>query len=330
MPAIKRCIAIYPPMLDLFSTVEKTFLKENKVAINTIVSYSGEKHEDIHAYMMNKLENKREDLTFQAGGATFNTQKILSEWMDCYFFGIVGCDSYGEIIEKKMRGTKVNIYLDKRSKFSTAWAYVFINEDQRTIIANQDKSVCYSEKAKKSIYSLVNSNTIFYFVSFMFFLENIVSDCMSIYREKKRIGFCSVVNLSSEEIVRLFREEIIQIIKMSDFIIGNKTEYFELSGAKDEDSLLSWLDNLNVAYAITDGPGEVVGKIPNGPLRRVMPASLPENAITNGAGDSFAAGFIGGLNGKSYSELVDILPLLEKGVQTSQNFIKSQGKVVEV
>lgn len=321
MPVLKRCVAIYPPMLDLFISVESDFLEKNGIEINTIVSYSKEKHGSVEKYIASKIEKNKDELTSRAGGATFNTQKILSKWMECFFFGIIGGDSYGSLIEEKMQGTDVNIYLDKRDTYSTAWAYVFITEDKRTLLANQDKNVCYSEKAKERIYSLVENGTVFYFVSFMFFLPNVVADFMPIYKEKETIGFCSIINLSSEEIVRTFRDRIMEIISISDFIIGNFSEYCELSGAKDQASLIEWADSLNIGYAVTDGPGEVFGRIPGGPLRRVSPTLLLGNINTNGAGDSFAAGFIGGLANKDYRGITDILPLLQKGVESSYSHI---------
>ncbi|KAI5188966.1 adenosine kinase [Nematocida minor] len=326
MLALKRCVAIYPPMLDLFANIDKQFLDKHRVEINAIVSYCEEKHHGIQEYVADTMQNSPDDFTFRAGGATFNTQKILSEWMECYFFGIVGHDSYGSIIEEKMKGTRVKIYLDKSSVFSTPWAYVFITEDQRTIVAKQDKNVRYSETAKQRIHALIDSQTVFYFVSFMFFLENIVEECMAMYKNKNSLGFCSIVNLSSEEIVSTFKEKIMEIIRVSDFVIGNKAEYYALSGTQDEESLLSWIDSLDIAYAITDGPGEVIGRIPGGPLRRVTPACVPGNCNTNGAGDSFAAGFIGSLSGKAHKEVRDILPLLEKGIEASYIHIKSLEK----
>ncbi|KAH9386288.1 adenosine kinase [Nematocida major] len=327
MVALKKCVAIYPPMLDLFFNVNADFLEANEIEPNAIVGYSTEKHQKLHEGMMALLENGEKPIVFRAGGATFNTQKVLSQWMDCYFFGIVGSDRYGEIIEQKMQGTAVNICLDKRERFSTAWAYVFICGDKRANLAYQDKSVCYSSGAKEKICSLISKDTVFYFVSFMFFLDNVVSDCIELYKKKNEIGFCSVVNLSSEEIARMFRPRILEIIKMSDFIIGNKEEYFALSGCTDIDSLLAWLDTLGVAYAITDGPGEVLGKAPGGPLRKTLPFNVPADSVTNGAGDSFAAGFIGGLEGcTNPAGITDILPLLEKGASASYSHIKSLKK----
>ncbi|EIJ87208.1 adenosine kinase [Nematocida parisii] len=325
MRTIKRCIAIYPPMLDIFVNIEESFLLENGVALDAIVSYSEKEHHTIHDYVMKSIKTKNNSFTFRAGGATFNTQKILSNWLQCYFFGIIGCDAYGEIIEEKMQNTKVNIYLDKRDKFSTSWAYVFINNDKRANIALQDSSVCYSDKAKAEIERLVDGNTVFYFVSFMFVLPNIVKDYMAVHINKEKIGFCAIINLSSQEMVSLFRSEILEMIRLSDFIIGNKSEYYELSKTDNEESLIEWLDTLNVAYAITDGSEDVIGKIPNGPLRRVSPKPVSHNAFTNGAGDSFAAGFIGALKNKEYKEIVDILPLLQNGVDASYQHITSRG-----
>lgn len=326
MAVLKRCVAIYPPMLDLFVEIESDFLEKNSIEINTIVSYSEEKHSSVQKYVSNKIEKNREELVFRAGGATFNTQKILSKWMECFFFGIIGCDSYGSLIEEKMQGTQVKIYLDKRSTYSTAWAYVFITEDKRTLLANQDKNVCYSEKAKQRIHYLIEKSTVFYFVSFMFFLPNLVADCMPLYKEKKAIGFCSIINLSSEEIVSIFKDKIMEIIKTSDFVIGNASEYYVLSGTKDEESLIKWADSLNIGYAITNGPEVVAGRIPGGPLRKVTPISVGRHLNTNGAGDSFAAGFIGALANQEYAHIKDILPLLEKGVESSYGHIMSLKK----
>ncbi|KAI5160023.1 adenosine kinase [Nematocida ausubeli] len=323
MHSLKTCVAIYPPMLDLFVKIPENVLIENGVALDEIVAYSEEKHSKLHTHIMKIVASNVNAFDSRAGGATFNTQKILSARMKCYFFGIIGDDIYGEMIVSKMQNTQVNIQLDKSKEFKTPWAYVFINGDKRANIAFQESKVCYSKDALDSIKSQVNRNTVFYFVSFMCMLPNIVKDAMELYKDKETIGFCSVVNLSSKEIVCKFREDIINIIKVSDFIIGNRLEYYALAEVDTEESLIKWLDGLNVAYAITDGADEVIGKTPNGPLRRISPRTVSEEAFTNGAGDSFAAGFIGAMKDKEYKNITDILPLLQSGVDASYNHITS-------
>ncbi|KAI5181065.1 adenosine kinase [Nematocida sp. AWRm80] len=324
MPELNRCIAIYPPMLDVVLHTEKEDLVREGYEINTIVAYCKEKHKKTVERVQQRIQAGDKSVIFQSGGATFNTQKILSKWMECDFFGIVGKDAYGEILEEKMQGTKVHIHLDKSKQFSTPWAFVFITGDERTMIACQDANVSYSPSAKQHIFGLFNERSIFYFVSFTFFLNIVAKDSLEILMMKKEKGFFSLVNLSSEEVVRRFRNKILSVIKMSDFVIGNRSEFYELFGEADDQKLVAWLDTLNVGYAITDGPDPISGRIPGGPFRVLKPIEVHKEINTNGAGDAFAAGFIGAMKSKGFVKDKDILPLLTEGIRSSYFHIQRQ------
>ncbi|KAI5171676.1 adenosine kinase [Nematocida sp. LUAm3] len=323
MPEIKRCVATYPPMLDIITTMQEKDLIDQEIEVNTIIGYSEERHRNIKNKMNESISRKNDEITFVAGGAAFNTQKLLSKWMPCVFFGTVGKDAYGEILEKKMQGTQVEIHLDRSESFSTQWAYVFLSGSERTIIAKQDPQVEYSSAAKNLLSSLIDKNTLFYFVSFSFVLKNIAQDALDLLARKKEVGFCFIVNLSADEICRTYKKSIINVISQCDFVIGNKDEYYALFGEKDEAKLLTWLDSFGVGYVITDGPNEIVGKIPEGPLRRASPPKLTNQSLnTNGAGDSFAAGFISALNNEKGRPHKDILPLIDAGIEVSHSHIQ--------
>ncbi|OAG31535.1 adenosine kinase [Nematocida displodere] len=325
MSELMRCVTIYPPMLDIVIHTERSSLLEMGLAANTIVGFSENKHCKIRAEVERQIAAGDKHVRFKAGGATFNTQKILSQCMECDFFGIVGEDSNGAIISEQMKGTQVNIHLDKSKQVATPWAYVFISGDERTILAKQDPSASYSAYAKEQIMGRIDQATVFYCVSFTFFLEKVSGVTFEILEQKKEKGFCSILNLSSEEIVGNFKKEILRAAGMCDFIIGNKLEYFELFGATDEARLLVWLDSLKVGYAITDGPSTVYGRIPGGPLRQVTPPYVSDEINTSGAGDSFASGFIRAMKDRTFAATLDIAPLLSEGVRASNAHIRSSG-----
>lgn len=322
MAEFKRCITIYPPMLDIIVHATEDFLESRGVEVNTIVGYSEKKHKKIFKEMLQRIEKKDKTISFLAGGATFNTQKILSRWMECIFFGIIGEDLYGSILEEQMQKRSMQIHLDKSKHASTQWAYVFLSGDKRTLIAKQDPGLKYSPEMQKKITASFGENAIFYFVSFTFFLKNIAEEALRVMTLRRSADLLTIINLSSKEIVKMFRKQILTAIKSADFLIGNRSEFYALfDGVQEEELLLEWLDVLAISYAITDGPCESVGRISNGPIRRITPPAISLEINTNGAGDSFAAGFIGALRSKEFIKTRDILPLLQAGTHTSFEYI---------
>ncbi|KAI5185502.1 adenosine kinase [Nematocida homosporus] len=328
MPELRRCVTIYPPMLDIIMHVPKETLENHQLKPNTIVSYCESKHKSICQLVQDRIDSKTSSPTFLAGGATFNTQKILSRWLQCDFFGIVGHDVYGTILAKKMEGTLVNIHLDRTSVCSTQWALVFLSGDERTLVAKQDESICYSDKAKEQIAALIDQHALFYFVSFTFFLKNVTQDSLAIIKTKASKGFCLVVNLSSVEVATLFKAQILSVLAQSDFVIGNKEEYSALFDESDISALPGHLAKLGCGFAITDGAKTVIGQIPGGPLRTAQPKTLSHELNTNGAGDSFAAGFIGALKDQKTLQDKDVLPLLQAGIEASAEYIQQVANIV--
>lgn len=317
-----RCVTVYPPMLDIIAYETEEFLKTQGIQLNTIVGYCENKHKNISDNMLKRIEEKDSTVSFFAGGATYNTQKILSKWMECIFFGVIGKDNYGIILERLLEKKRISIYLDKSKHFSTQWAYVFLSGDKRTVIAKQDSSIECSPEMQKKINASIGKDTIFYFVSFTFFLKNIAQHALSIMNRRKEIGVLCIINLSSEEIIKTYREQILEAVKHADFLIGNKAEFYTLfNGPAKEELLLKWLDTLGVAYAITNGPEETIGRIPGGSIGRITPPSISKEINTNGAGDSFAAGFISALRNRNFEKICCILPLLQAGTHASFEYI---------
>lgn len=326
MGSTRHCLTIYPPMLDIFCHRSAETLRQDGLKVNTITAYCSDKHRKIDQEMQAKIAQKDAGISFKAGGATFNTQKLLSRWMPCEFFGIVGNDLYGQIIEEEMAKNKENIdiHLDRLSNAPTPWAYVFLSGDERTLISKQDFNMGYSAQATEEMLALVDWSTVFYIVAFSFPLKNIARQVFDILELKKEKRFVSVINLSAEEIAGNWKEAILRAMKDCDFVIGNIHEYYQLCETASRPEILSWLDAQNIGYAITDGPGEVIGRIPGGPLQRASPRKLHHDANTNGAGDSFVAGFIKAMDQTSWSTTRDIQPLLDQGVQVAYDFISHQ------
>ncbi|KAI5192277.1 adenosine kinase [Nematocida sp. AWRm77] len=323
---LKKCLSIYPPMLDIVCHTSAELLKKYRVPINSIVGYSEKKHKELHRQMQERLEKKDPDISLKIGGATFNTQRLLSKWVECQFFGIIGTDTFGSIAEMEIdrKKEKIAVHLDKIKGNNTPWGYVFLSGEERTMVASQNFDIKYPSETVQKIMDSIDESTLFYIVSFSFPLKNIgklVFDILDMKKEKK---FTSVINLSSEEIASDWKDQILKSAEKCDFMIGNRAEYYRLCNTTDEKAMIEQLDALKVGYAITDGAGSVIGKIPGGLLRKITPHELPKGINTNGAGDAFVAGFIKEMVKDNWRTDLDIYGLLESGVSVAQEFISAQ------
>lgn len=326
---ITKCVSIYPPMLDIVMHKEKAQLEKAGLVPNSIISYDPEKYGRLEKKIQEGIQNSSLCAEYKAGGATLNTQKVLAEWMPCEFFGLLGEDEYGKMLEKEMRSTKrLKINLEKSPDFSTCWAYVFLTGDERTILAKQDMHMKYTPQYMQHIFQTLGSKEIFYFVSFIFFLEHLSEQTFEVLRQKKEKGFYSVLNLSSEDVVRKRKESVLQAMQYADFVIGNRGEFYKLAQVEDAENLYTWLDERGISYAITDGPNKVVGKCIDGGLEEAYPPVLKHNINTNGAGDAFAAGFLSTLRNGRISHQ-SLRAALQTGISVSIAQIKKNTRDTE-
>lgn len=89
-------------------------------------------------------ENKKiraKDRVECAGGSAFNSAYLLNRWnMDTTFVGTIGCDYYGQQIEKEAKEVGMKTHFHKINSFTTT-SYIITNitTGTRTIITNKNK-----------------------------------------------------------------------------------------------------------------------------------------------------------------------------------------------
>ncbi len=204
-------------------------------------------------------------------------------------FGKVGDDLTGEEIEKWLKDEGVSPIFSKAENIKTAQSTLLLKDGERTILSYHGASSEWTKedipwsklKAKWWYLSLAGSSSDFFVPLVKFAKENNI-----------KVAF----NPSGYHI-KHGRQEILDNLKLIDFLVVNEGEAAELVGIsfEKEREVFKKLDDLMPGIvAVTDGPNGVV--VSNG--KNIFRAGILKEELVadrTGAGDAFGSGFTAGL-----------------------------------
>ena len=225
-------------------------------------------------------------IALDVGGSGFNLSKVLSILGNkVEFFGKVGKDSYGKLILKEMKRSKISIKNVKYEDELTGFSLVFIYGGEKTIVTYRGANNILSEKDLDE--NILKKCEWFAFTS-MTSNQNI-RFLMKAIKIAKENGLKIVCN-PSVAMVDYQRENLLRLMKESDFVIMNKREAMKLTKVNDPIIACKKLKKISNANVIV-----TMGK--NGSLLferslRKFKAYRVKVVDTTGAGDSFTASFI--------------------------------------
>jgi len=237
------------------------------------------------------------------------------------YTGCVGDDGLAEQqkVANKREGL-IEAYMVKPGEKTGACAVIITGHDRSLVT-----TLRAAEKFEKSHLSspkvapLIEGAQFFYVEGF--FLTHGTESVLEISK-KADLAKVFLLNLSAPFIPQFFQVQLQQVIPYCDFIIGNESEaeaWAEATGQPDKQDYpavaktLASLPKANPSrprtVIITQGPRStivVTASEPDAPKTfPVSPLADEEIVDTNGAGDAFAGGFLGGLvSGKSLDESV--------------------------
>ena len=285
-------IGIGNPILDFTYNVKEEILSEIGLKKGSMQLVSNDQTKEIHK----KLE--KSSVKISPGGSCANTLSgIASLGGKVMFFGKVGDDKNGEIYEIKTKEDGVITSLSKHKEELTASAVTLITPDsERTFATFLGASVYFkkedliNEEIKKAKilhlegYQIANPE-----------LKKVIDHAVKIAKDNNiKIS----LDLSDAGVVKynllIFKEFVKNNV---DILFANESEAFAFTGKKPKEAIDEIAKICSIAIVKTGSDGSLIKS--KGKLHEISPYKT--NLVnTNGAGDSYAAGFLYGLT-KDYN-----------------------------
>ncbi|THH18626.1 hypothetical protein EW146_g2397 [Bondarzewia mesenterica] len=279
--------------------------------------------EEKHISLYDEIVAKHK-ITYVAGGAAQNAARGAAYVLppnSVVYTGCVGDDELAEQLKAANRREGLHeAYLVKKGEKTGACAVV-ITGHHRSLVTTL-RSAEKFDKAHLStpeVARLIDAANVFYVEGY--FLTHGIESAVEVAKKASDASKVFVLNLSAPFIPQFFKVQLEQIFSYCDIIIGNESEaaaWASASGLPDNDipsiaKSLASLPKSNPSrpriVIITQGPSSTIlvsSTEPNEP--KIFPVdALSDTDIidTNGAGDAFAGGFLGGfVAGKSLDECV--------------------------
>lgn len=258
-------------------------------------------------------------------------QWILNRPNVAVFFGCVGEDENGKILENCAKKDGVDVVYDKRSDQVTGCCSVLITSGHRSLIANLAAANHFSKEHVIKNFKYVEEAEYYYISGF--FLTVSPPSIMMVAQQAMESNKVFMMNLSAPFISIFFKEPLMQVMPYIDILFGNESEALTFSkeqnfGTENLKEIGFKLLNLpkenkkrNRVVILTQGCHPVL-LFENDKVREFPVIELKECEIvdTNGAGDAFVGGFLSQLiQGKSYDDCINT------GVIAAREIIKRSG-----
>ncbi|KIM47421.1 hypothetical protein M413DRAFT_439090 [Hebeloma cylindrosporum] len=307
------------PLLDMqVRNGEKLLEKYSLKANDAILA------EEKHAALYDELVAEHQ-VTYVAGGAAQNAARgaayVLPKGSVVYT-GAVGDDDLAEQLKAANKREGLDqVYLVKKGE-KTGACGVIITGHHRSLVT----TLRVAEKFEKSHLSspevapLIENAKYFYVEGY--FLTHGVESALELSSKASAAGKTFVLNISAPFIAQFFSAQLQQILPYVDIVIGNEAEaeaWASANGYADPKDLpgiartIALLPKVNASRSrvvvFTQGAEHTVLVTADKPAEpKIFPVNvLTDDQIvdTNGAGDAFAGGFLGGIvAGKSLDDAV--------------------------
>ncbi|KAI5803236.1 Ribokinase-like protein [Geopyxis carbonaria] len=311
------------PLLDIQATADQELLDKYELKSNDAI-LAEEKHLPIYHDLTTKYTAK-----FLAGGAAQNAargaQYVLPP-KSVVYVGCVGKDKSADLLTEACstrEGVRTEYRVDP--EHPTGRCGVVITGHNRSMVTDLAAANHYKLEHLKSpdIWGLVEKAKVYYVGGFH--LTVCVPAILALAEHAASEDKIFTMNLSAPFLPQFFKEQLDSVAPYWDYLIGNESEalaYAQSHGIETENITdiakeLAKLPKKNTnrprVIVITQGtdPTIVVTSTANGepkvqsfPVHKIEEADIVD---TNGAGDAFAGGFLGGLvQGKSLETCVDM------------------------
>ncbi|KAF5102053.1 hypothetical protein D0Z00_000513 [Geotrichum galactomycetum] len=318
-------VALGNPLLDIQVNVDKEYLAKYDLKENDAILV-----EDKHLPIFDEVV-KLPNVTFIAGGAAQNAargaQYVLPE-NSVVYFGSVGKDKFSEQLLKANEVAGVYSNYLVHDDIPTGKCAALINGTNRSLVTDLSAANHYKPEhlLQPENWKLVEEAKVFYVGGFHLTVSP--PAILALGKHAAETNKVFSMNLSAPFLPQFFKEPLDQTSVYWDYLIGNESEalaYAESHDIKSTDietiaKAIAVLPKANTArprvVVITQGLEDTIvitaNKFEAGaetttqrfPVRAIDASEIVD---TNGAGDAFAGGFVGGLvAGKSLEASIDL------------------------
>lgn len=243
------------------------------------------------------------------GGSPLNTTLVAAGRFNtkAAFIGCVGDDADGDLLRKAASDVGVQWFIPPIIGETTAVAAVVVEKESRDrtimILPGVAPSLCPAHLQTNEVTEALHSSKILYVTSFI--LRNLSPPRVAVVDQMAKAAYESdavfALNLSSVGLQAEIAMHILKLLPYTTLLFGNEKEweaFGESAGLNGGDGCLHAVASrlASGGYAVmTQGADAVV--VVNAAHRFEFPvAKIPKEEIvdTNGAGDSFVAGFLAG------------------------------------
>jgi adenosine kinase len=296
-------LGIGNPLLDATMIVDEAYLAKYKLKLGSATMESDE-HKEIFMDVQ-----KRTDVAFGAGGCALNTIRAVN-WMSqlnndlCCYVGTVGNDKGAKQLTKVLNNEGVKEHFVTHSNLATGTCAVLVVGKERTLVTSLAAAGVFTDDdfMRQEIYQSMLAARVYFTTGFFF---NVLPKTLI------DLGLCSLTpgkrflfNLAAPFVIELYWERILETMPYVDVVFCNNIEA-ETCGKVamwgcDIDVVTEKLASLPLAEGkqpriaiVTCGPDDTVVCYKE-KVYHIAPIPVPHDLLvdTNGAGDSFAGGFI--------------------------------------
>jgi len=303
------------PLLDISADVSEDLLKKYEISLNNAI-LAEEKHIPLYAELIAEYP-----VQYIAGGATQNSIRV-AQWMlqipdSTAYFGAIGSDNYGEVLEKCAIEDGVRVIYQRNATMPTGTCAVLINKGERSLVANLAAANTFSashletDAAKDAI----EKAQIIYISGF--FLTVSVDSIMIVAKHAVENNQIMAMNLSAPFLIQFFADQMAATMPYADFVFGNESEAAAYGEAKGYGADLHTIALKLAAQPKASGTRPRIVVFTQGASATIVACqgvvtvypveALPTELLvdTNGAGDAFVGGFLSQLaQDKPLSECV--------------------------
>jgi len=312
------------PLLDLSVSLEgivgTVFLRKYGLEANNAI-LAGKEHVPMYEEMADAFE-----VDYIAGGATQNSirvaQWLLGQKKSCTYFGCIGNDKFGKVLQSKAAEDGVNAVYQIHPEEATGTCAVVCTEGgkKRSLVANLASANLFTidHVNLDKNWKCVQKANVYYIAGF--FLTVSPPSIMKVAKRACDNNKIFTMNLSAPFLCQFFKEPMMAAMPYIDILFGNESEAATFAkehnlGTEDIKEIAGKIAEMPKAnknrsrmVVFTQGDLPIIvcqdGRI----LEFSVPALAPSEMVdTNGAGDAFVGGFLAQLvKGKPIESCVEL------------------------
>lgn len=241
----------------------------------------------------------------------------------CRIVGSIGNDLYGQILTEKATEVGLLTCFQESSPKTTGKCACLIHGPFRSLVAYLDAANDFSPEHLDTVSKEISEEADWIYITGFFYAVSPESTRRIINLKTRREQAKIVFNLSATFVCDLITEDDFNLIMDNSFIlIGNCQEFKHLkqklkrSGESDEEFGLEMIGKYpNLLVIITNGSDPILLISGSQGIRKHPVPPVHEIVDTNGAGDAFVGGLLGGLHSNfSIEESVEVACFMAAGV----------------